>query len=192
MGRASRGTRTSRTSQVLLVALGAVAGLAIGMALADRAGGLNGLVRRVRRRKQRQIEEEALAAGEASVLFREGPEGLAAYEDALDYDEALDELYDEDDHAEEPDEGATTIGRGPGPQVPTADELEMRILSLFRDDARLAARNIDIGADHHGRVELTGWVADAAEAEYARALVRSIPEVTDILDNLVVRRRAAG
>jgi hypothetical protein len=176
---------------VLLVALGAVAGLAIGMAVADRAGGLNGLVRRVRRRKQRQIENEALAAGEASVLFREGPEGLAAYEDAL-YEGAQDELYDEEEHAEESDESSATIGRGPGPQVPTADELEMRILSLFRNDARLSARNIDIGADHHGRVELTGWVADAAEAEYARALVRSMPEVTDILDNLVVRRRAAG
>ncbi|MES2521068.1 MAG: BON domain-containing protein [Gemmatimonadota bacterium] len=43
-----RKQRQERATSALLVALGAVAGVALGMVIADRAGGLDGLLRRVR------------------------------------------------------------------------------------------------------------------------------------------------
>ncbi len=50
--------RPTRTSSVLLVALGAVAGVAFGMLVADRVGGVDGLLRRGGRGSRREPDPE--------------------------------------------------------------------------------------------------------------------------------------
>ncbi len=70
-------TRPARTSSVLLVALGAVAGVALGMLVADRIGGVDGLLRRGGRGSRRAP----------------GPEGWRRDERRTD---AFDELADDD------------------------------------------------------------------------------------------------
>jgi len=69
--------RPTRTSSVLLVALGAVAGIALGMIVADRVGGMDGLLRRGGRGSRREP----------------GPEGWRGDERRTD---AFDELADDD------------------------------------------------------------------------------------------------
>ena len=69
--------RPTRTSSVLLVALGAVAGVALGMLVADRVGGWDGLLRRGGRGSRREP----------------GPEGWRGDERRTD---AFDELADDD------------------------------------------------------------------------------------------------
>lgn len=69
--------RPARTSSVLLVALGAVAGVALGMLVADRIGGIDGLLRRGGRGSRRAP----------------GPEGWRGDERRTD---AFDELADDD------------------------------------------------------------------------------------------------
>jgi hypothetical protein len=69
--------RPTRTSSVLLVALGAVAGIALGMLVADRVGGVDGLLRRGGRGSRREP----------------GPEGWRGDERRTD---AFDELADDD------------------------------------------------------------------------------------------------
>ena len=172
MGRARRGPSNSRTGTLLLVALGAVAGLAIGMAVADRAGGVSGLLRRANRRRERDAERGRDAEWEA------GWDGLDAPPD--------------DDPLEADDTPHETAPPTAAPTRPSAEELEQRVLEVFRNDPLLATRNVDIGADHHGRVELTGWVEERREVEYALTLVRGVPEVTGVVSNLMIRRRAAG
>lgn len=49
---------------MLLVALGAVAGLAIGMAIADRVGGVEGLLRRTGSARQRRHRDDGLRGDE--------------------------------------------------------------------------------------------------------------------------------
>jgi hypothetical protein len=231
MGRARGGTGASRTSQLLLVALGAVAGLAIGMAVADRAGGMDGLMRRRSSRRQRRHQDDGwrgderrsqtfdamadddseLAPEAISHLHLRGrypepavrtasspwPSSAAAgtlFRDEGDDDHTVnpDASAGHDTSPDDGDDDEDPIGRGPGPEVPAADDLELRVLEVFRNDPLLATRNIDIGADHHGRVELTGWVEDASEVAYALTLVRGIPQVSGVLSNLMIRRRATG
>jgi osmotically-inducible protein OsmY len=56
----------------------------------------------------------------------------------------------------------------------------------------LAGRNIDIEADALGRVELTGWVDEASEIDYALTLVRGVPQVRGVTNQLAVQPRAVG
>lgn len=191
MGRVRRGTSRSRTGTLLLVALGAVAGLAIGMAVADRVGGVGGMLHRGKRRRVRQQREAGWDDG-----WEAGWDGLDAPMD----DDTLDAAYAPTVGHET--EAATAMGDATPaataaaptavPPQPSAEELEQRVLEVFRNDPLLATRNVDIGADHHGRVELTGWVEERREVDYALTLVRGVPDVTGVVSNLMIRRRAAG
>lgn len=191
MGRARRGTSSSRTSTLLLVALGAVAGLAIGMAVADRVGGVGGMLRRTNRRRVRSQQDAGWDEG-----WDAGWDGLDAPMD----DDTLDATYapaagTETDAATATGAvmpAATAAAPTAAPSRPSAEELEQRVLEVFRNDPLLATRNVDIGADHHGRVELTGWVEERREVDYALTLVRGVPDVTGVMSNLMIRRRAAG
>lgn len=204
MGRARRGTGTGGANALMLVALGAVAGVAIGMAVADRIGGLDGLLRRGNRRRPgraltaEEARREAVLAGPPHEWSE-----FDAYGDDLD---DVDDLAAADmdgfleppaapafaslsaEHAAGP--GRSQSPREPDETLPSADELEARVLEVFRNDLLLAERNIDIGADQHGRVELTGWVEAADEVEYALTLARGVPQVSSVWSNLMIRRRA--
>jgi hypothetical protein len=185
-----------------LVALGAVAGLAIGMALADRAGGLDGLLRRKSSRRQRRHRDDGWRGDER----RSQPFDELADDDSELAPEAISHLHlrgrypepaPRDRRRETSSEGAVS-SRGTSPRAarpavpPSADELELRVLEVFRNDPVLATRNIDIEADGLGRVELTGWVEDESEIAYAMTLVRGVPQVREVKNQLAVPPRAVG
>lgn len=213
MGRARRGARASRTGQLLLVALGAVAGLAIGMAAADRAGGLDGLLRRRQSvRRRRRLDDGWRGDERRSQSFDE-----LADDDSELAPEAISHLHLRS-RTSAPDSGRATTGQAPAhdagndagndsdplrrggtgrrndsdPEGVEAEVLELRVLEVFRNDPLLAVRNIDIGADQHGRVELTGWVEAPAEVDYAMTLARGVPQVNSVLSHLMIRKRGAS
>lgn len=173
-----------RSSSFVLVALGALAGLAVGAVIADRVGGLDGLMKAGagRRRKQPMGEldhdEMAMAA--------------AADSEAFDHD------YDDDDDADHDDyDGDTEDGAGGAAasrrtassthEAPDDTELEERVLEAFHNDPVLAERAIDIGAIGTGVIELTGWVQASWEIGHAVTLARGVPDVTTVVDRLAVR-----
>ena len=169
--------RPTRASSVLLVALGAVAGIALGMLVADRLGRGDGRRRRGGRGRHREPD----------------PDGWRT-DDRLD--ETVDELADDEaalvgepiaavDGARPPRADATASPMGPS--VPTHEALESRVLEAFRNDPVLAARAIDIGAVGAGTIELTGWVESTAEIAHALTLARGIPDVSTVVDHLAVR-----
>ena len=155
-----RRRQQQRTGTLLLVALGAVTGLALGVVLAERAGGREGLTARARRLVGRRDEHED--------DDRSGHEPLHAAAHAAE-DEDAGEL------------NATATIR------PDEAELEARVLEVFRNDPTLRGRAIDIGAIGDGTIELTGWVHTEAELAHALTLARGVPDVDDVMDSLSVR-----
>ena len=161
-----RGRRQARNRTLLLVALGAIGGLALGVVLADRTAGLDGLTSRVRNAKRRRRADLDDAE---SVEPVSDPAGTFAADD-ID-DEAEDSVETFQSAQAEPDDM----------------EIEARVLEVFRHDPTLRGRAIDIGAIGNGVVELTGWVYSAEELAYALTLARGVPEVVDVMDSLAVR-----
>jgi hypothetical protein len=148
------------SSTALFVTVGALAGLAAGMVIAQRYGGLSAISERVSRGVRDRLgdrfgsEREREAAG-----FRDRGN------EAHDYDEEpLDDEYG--------DEG---------------EELEERVLEAFRNDPTLSERAIDIGAIGRGIIELTGWVHADDESHHAVTLTRGVPGVDTVVNRLVVR-----
>jgi hypothetical protein len=188
----------SRTGTLLLVALGAVAGLAIGMAIADRAGGLDGLLRRKRSRRQRRHRDDGWRGDER----RSQPFDELADDDSELAPEAISHLHLRGRYPEPPSRSSGEPVRGGTPRAvaiprtesptPSPATLEARVLEVLRNDLLLADRNIDIEADGLGRVELTGWVERASEIEYAVTLVRGVPEVRGVTHQLAVQPGAVG
>ncbi len=184
--------RPTRTSSVLLVALGAVAGVALGMLVANRLGGVDGVLRRGSRGRRRAS----------------GPEG---WRDDEPPTEAFDELSDDDaelsgesiahmhvlrrgEHRDARPDASLRAGRATtprGPSVPTHEELESRVLEAFQNDPVLEARAIDIGAVGSGTIELTGWVTSTGEIAHALTLARGVPGVTAVVDHLAVHGAGA-
>jgi hypothetical protein len=198
MARERRRRSASGTGKVLLVALGAVAGLAIGMAIADRSGGVEGLLRRKSSRRQRRHRDDGWRGDERrSQRFDE-----MADDDSELAPEAISHLhlrgrYPETGSRPRREPGIRHSARpasatSPESPLPSADELEARVLEVFRNDPMMAGRNIDIEADELGRIELTGWVDDASEIEYALTLVRGVPQVRGVTNQLAVQPRAVG
>jgi hypothetical protein len=85
-------------------------------------------------------------------------------------------------------EGSPQHAASPTARTPSADELESRVLEVFRNDPVLAERAIDIGAVGPGVVELTGWVDDAAEVSHALTVARGVIDVADVRNGLVARQ----
>ena len=160
----------SNTGTVLL-AVGALAGLAVGVLIAQRYGGLQAISGRVGRLRDGVRERVRDRIGDR---FRErfGRRGEAAESDvpgrgseAQDYDEEpLDEQY--------ADEG---------------EELEERVLEAFRNDPILSERAVDIGAIGRGIIELTGWVHAEDESHHAVVVTRGVPGVETVVNRLTVR-----
>ena len=153
----------SNATSALYVALGALAGFAAGVVVAQQYGGISGLTAKIRDR------------------FGKITDGADDEEMQLDA-HAHDHQYDSDDDDEEFDEE----GEGSGP-LDATEELEERVLEAFRNDPILSERAIDIGAIDEGIVELTGWVNAEDESHTAVVIARGVPGVETVVNRLAVR-----
>ena len=154
----------STSSGVLYLAAGAIAGVAAGILVAQRFGGLSGVTARIR-------ERLAAARGEMEPSARYSDDRLGYDEDVLDADE-MDQL------------GVDDLGIG----ATSADEaLEERVLTAFRNDPTMSERAVDIGAIGDGIIELTGWVQSESESDHAVTLTRGVPGVDTVVNRLAVR-----
>lgn len=195
--------RRPRSSSFLLVALGALTGLAVGAVIADRVGGLDGLLKKSSgRRKKRSsdgLDHDELAMAAAadhadvdhdyedeaeSNHYSAGDRGPYADDDEFD---DIDEEEDDSDLTEESDRSAMGAASDAEHGVPGETELEERVLEAFHNDPVLAERAIDIGAIGTGVIELTGWVQASWEIGHAVTLARGVPDVTTVVDRLAVR-----
>jgi hypothetical protein len=145
----------------LFLAVGALAGLAAGVLIAQRFGGFSGISARVRGR----FAKEQLEAGETED---DRAQRLSASEFEGAYAEEEDEAVGDEDSS------------------PDA-VLEERVLEAFRNDPILSERAVDIGAVGDGIIELTGWVHADEEAAHAVTLTRGVPGVDTVVNRLAVR-----
>jgi len=162
-----RGRDRRRRQKMLLVALGALAGLAV-------AAALTGDVKRRRKRRRAELGEPAHAgrAAEDHEPHEHGEEPTDPHHhDVL-----------EDIHELERDTAVPVASL-----APDDEELEDRVLEAFHNDPTLRGRAIDIGAIGDGIIELTGWVNSAAEVGYAITLARGVPDVAHVMDSLTIR-----
>ncbi|GJG87744.1 hypothetical protein tb265_29250 [Gemmatimonadetes bacterium T265] len=165
--------RDNSAASAVFVAVGALAGLAAGVLLAQRMGGISGIGARVRDRL-------------------DGARGRGR--DADDRPMAHDQP-EYDDEPLEANGGAAAArggaGRGPGAQDDDGEALEERVLEAFRNDPVLSERAVDIGAVGRGIIELTGFVQAESEAHGAVVLTRGVPGVTTVVNRLEVREDEA-
>ncbi len=192
--------KTSNANSLLLLSLGAAAGVVAGVLLADRLGGLARLL------PGRRGDSET--GGGSDIEEMDLPYGLhdadGSYEEAHEHEDE-DEAYDEDelDHELSPEStshlhegparganrrvrlgGASDAQQSAAPDVLT---LEARVLEAFHHDPVLRERAIDIGAIASGVIELTGWVHSDPEVEHAITIARGVPDVFHVVDQLAVR-----
>jgi BON domain-containing protein len=148
-----------RAGGLALLAAGALAGLAAGIYLSQRFGGVAGVSARLRARfggaGETPGEDEERAATSASP-----PE--AYEEEELDVD---DEQF-----------------------VSANEELEERVLVAFTNDPLLRERAVDIGAIGERTIELTGHVLSGGESEHATVIARGVPGVETVVNRLGVRQ----
>ena len=171
---------SSTGATIATVVIGAVAGFAVGMYVAQRMGGLSGLAAKLRPRRK---------SGESRAAYYE-----AAGEDFLDED-FEDEDLDEEDPTDEGDleeddiegfkfdESDLVSGDNEGGDAPV---LEERVLEAFTNDPILSERAIDIGGIGSDGIELEGWVDDDSEAEHAVTIARGVPGVRSVANRLMV------
>ena len=154
----------SNVASALYVALGALAGFAAGVVVAQQYGGFSGLTSKIRDRIG------GLRNG-TGAEDEEDEAQLGAHAHDHEYDE------DDDDYDDETDDSP----------LDATEELEERVLEAFRNDPVLSERAIDIGAIDKGIVELTGWVNADDEAQQAVVVARGVPGVDTVVNRLSVR-----
>lgn len=154
--------RDPGSAGAVFVAVGALAGLAAGVLLAQRFGGVSGIGARVRDRVAARRGEE-----------REGDQRPTGY-DVPEYDD--EPLHGAGGDSDEMDEG---------------EMLEERVLEAFRNDPILSERAVDIGAVGEAIIELTGWVHSDDEAQHAVTVTRGVPGVDTVVNRLEVREEEA-
>jgi hypothetical protein len=162
----SRQDDNESSFSVLWLAAGAAAGVAAGMYLAHRLGGLSGLTARVR---EMLGSSAPVAGGQDEEQDVEATQRAAHGHESYD-----DELDDDDDDEEEA-------------FVSADEELEERVLEVFSNDPILRERAVDIGAINPATIELTGHVFTAAESEHAMTIARGVPGVTTVVNRLNIR-----
>jgi hypothetical protein len=148
--------RDSTATSIITMVVGAAAGFAAGMLVAQRFGGFSTLTGRLRERFGDVIE------GERSVY----------------------EIDDLDEYEDDELEGGHSAG-GYDPNDEDA-ELEERVLEAFRNDPILSERAVDIGAVGEATIELSGWVHDEEEADHAVTITRGVPGIEIVVNRLVV------
>jgi hypothetical protein len=155
----------SSAASALYVALGALAGFAAGVVVAQQYGGISGITSKIRDRLGN--------ARNGSEEDDEGGEQLHAQAHDHDYeDDDIEGGYDDEDDGEPLD---------------ATEEIEERVLEAFRNDPVLSERAIDIGAIDEGIVELTGWVNADDESQQAVVVARGVPGVETVVNRLAVR-----
>jgi BON domain-containing protein len=150
------------SSRIILGAVvGAIAGFAAGMFLAQNAGTRD----RDKIEGERADEErqERLRGVHATATANELGDD---YEDAAEFEEST---YADDDY--EGDDYDIT--------------LEERVLEAFRNDPILSTRAVDIGSLRTGVIELAGVVDTAQEAQHAVTIARGVPGVTTVVNRIV-------
>jgi len=177
--------------------IGAVAGFAVGMLVAQKSGGIAGITARVKDRWAELEEREA--------EHNRSPDAEAAHESDFD-DEVEDaELDDEESLEEELDEeldaeyASDTADEDAEEQVEEdADEedvqaaLEDDVLEAFQADSTLRERAIDISAVGDGLIELSGWVDTDDESHHAAAVARRVAGVESVVNRLAVGQADAA
>ena len=144
--------------------VGAIAGLAAGVLIAERFGGFRALTDRLKERFG-GLDTDLLDAG-------------------FDEDEDLeDDDLDDEDYEENADDYAASYVA----PIKGSEELEERVLEAYRNDPILSERAIDIGAIQEGIIELTGWVNAEDEAKQAVDVARGVPGVDTVVNRLAVR-----
>ena len=152
----------STAASALYVALGALAGFAAGVVVAQQYGGISGITAKIRDR---------IGSTRNGASEQDDDDQLHA--------QAHDHAYDEDD-VEDDDEDL-------GEPMDATEELEERVLEAFRNDPILSERAIDIGAIDEGILELTGWVNADDESQQAVVVARGVPGVETVVNRLAVR-----
>src|SRR6266550_8938039 len=147
----------SSSRNALYLAIGAAAGFAAGVLMAERFGGFKGLADRLK---------DTFGGGT-------GPD-----EEDFDY-EGLDEDEFDPDFDEDFETSKASLNG--------AEELEERVLEAFRNDPILSERAVDIGAVEDGIIELTGWVNSDEESHQAVVIARGVPGVETVVNRLAVR-----
>jgi hypothetical protein len=163
------------------VALGALAGLALGLVVADRLGGIDGLRRRLRR--------PAGASRLATPWEHSGPpDGLDEFS-AHEFADGWDDEVDDFDAGADDESAPAARRRGPVAHagVLPPEELEARVLEVFRNDPKLAECAIDISADEDGGIELAGWVSEEGDIAHALTLARGVPDIGNVVSLLAVK-----
>lgn len=190
---------TESSTGILWLAAGTIAGVAAGIYLAQRFGGLSGLTARARELFDRVLSEDAdqedddiepaprSAHGsyeeeETYVEENEGVYAEAGYDDEDFEDEGVEDDEVEDEDSED----------GAGAFVSADEELEERVLEVFTNDPILRERAVDIGAVNPATIELTGHVFTAAESEHAMTIARGVPGVTTVVNRLAIRSDEQG
>ncbi|MGI9044810.1 MAG: BON domain-containing protein [Gemmatimonadaceae bacterium] len=150
----------SPAASALYVALGALAGFAAGVVVAQQYGGISGITAKIRDR-----------IGSARNGIEDDDDQLGA--------QAHDHEYDDNEDFDD--------GDGEDMPLDATEELEERVLEAFRNDPVLSERAIDIGALDEGIVELTGWVNAEDESQQAVVVARGVPGVETVVNRLAVR-----
>lgn len=166
--------RRSRSASLLLVGAGALAGLALGALIAERAGGIASLLPGGGGRSGRRLPRSDGWRSEDRDGGEFRPDTDADSELAP---EAISHMHVRGRRTDVED--ATNVEE--------LEELEERVLEAFRNDPVLAERAIDIGAIEGGTIELTGWVRASSEIGHALTLARGVPGVEAVIDRLAVR-----
>lgn len=150
---------------LLYLSLGAIAGLAAGVVLAQKYGGFGAITSRIRDR-----------FGAGSDEYDDHRRTARGGYDAHDH-------YDEDDEDYEDEEEYEDLS--------PLEELEERVLETYHNDPILSERAIDIGAIEVGIIELTGWVHSAEESAHAVTVARGTPGVETVVNRLAIREDEA-
>jgi len=149
---------------LIAAAVGAIAGVALGILVAQKFGGFEGMKARFR---ERFGSADPSGADEEFHLedFRES-EGEAYAGEPFD-DESEDDLGNDEDES-------------------AAEQLEQDVLEAFLADPVFRERAVDIGALEPSVIELSGWVATKAERMRATAVARKVPGVDTVINELLV------
>jgi hypothetical protein len=160
MRRRRRIVSDDHSSAPLIAAVaGGLAGVALGVLLAHKLGGVAGIKKRLR-----------------SVLGKGGAFDLDAMREFADEAFAGAQEFDYE-WGEEEVESASSEG---------AVELEARVLAAFMADPILSLRAVDIGATSDSVIELAGWVNSKSERMRATAIARRVAGVETVHNELLV------
>ena len=147
----------SSSRSALYIAIGAAAGFAAGVLMAERFGGFKGLTDRIK---------DTFGGGTGED------------EEEFDYEGLDEDEFDPDEDDDFEPSKASLNG---------VEDLEERVLEAFRNDPILSERAIDIGAVEDGIIELTGWVNSEDEAHQAVVIARGVPGVETVVNRLTIR-----